>query len=71
MALYRHKNMGMGIIAIFDTKNNCHTLRQGEECIIDRDATGNGIVMIEEIQEEKKRDASETEQIIKKRKTER
>jgi hypothetical protein len=65
MVLYRHRNCGNGIIGVFDSKNQIYVLKPGQECIIDVKKEQSGVKVIEEIQEEKKQDVPETEQIIK------
>ena len=64
--LFKHKNVGTGIITIYDSKKNHYALRPGEEVIIDREAkeaVPYNIIVVEKIkeQEEKVLEDSKTE----------
>ena len=50
--MYKHRNCGVGIITITDTKKNRFTLYPGDEITIDRKIEGGGVICIEEIKEE-------------------
>ena len=54
MKLYKHKNLGGADIVLFDSKKKRYHLRHGEECEIDVKRVGQGVVLVEEVKQNKK-----------------
>ena len=49
MVLFKHKNKGKNTVRILDSNWNTYYLKPGDEVIIDKDSTRDGVVVIEEL----------------------
>ena len=52
---YRHKNNSAGYISVNDGKGNFTLLKPGEEIVLPVKRAGCGVIIVEEIPEEKKK----------------